>query len=270
MNLLRILSDIEKVDADASERFLFSRRKLLKTTSVAALATPAFFAATVNKAFASHADVVAVLNFALTLEYLEAEFYKMGNMTPGLIPESDRQVFMKIGEHEQQHVNFLKSQLGGEAIPMPNFDFTAKGMFPNPFSNYQVFLTLSQAFEDLGVRAYKGQAPKLKDDKPVLLAALKIHSVEARHAAEVRLIRNQRVWASEQEPGGVPAMVYKDENNVKHHDAIDLISLVDDRLLRQNGTQQIAEMVVRESFDEPLTKEEVYMIASPFIRENMP
>ena len=70
MNLFNILSDIEKVDGEATERFLYSRRKLLKTSAVAAIATPALFAATVNKAFADTATVVEVLNFALTLEYL--------------------------------------------------------------------------------------------------------------------------------------------------------------------------------------------------------
>ncbi|GAB3261695.1 hypothetical protein GCM10027347_26880 [Larkinella harenae] len=268
MNLFNIFSDIEKVDADASERFKFTRRKLLKTTSVAALATPALFATTVNKAFAADADVVEVLNFALTLEYLEAEFYRMGLMTSGLIPESDKQVFMKIGEHEKQHVDFLKAQLGDKAKPMPQFDFTAKGMFANPFSNYAVFLTLSQAFEDLGVRAYKGQAPKLKDDKAVLLAALKIHSVEARHAGEVRLIRGLRVWASEQETGGVPGAIYKGENETNQRVGIDLMPLVDDYL--SPGNAGALELIVRESFDEPLTKEEVLAIAGPFIKEMMP
>ncbi|RRA97358.1 ferritin-like domain-containing protein [Larkinella rosea] len=268
MNLFTILSDIEKVNAEASERFLFSRRKLLKTTSMAALATPAFFAATVNKAFAADADVVEVLNFALTLEYLEAEFYKKGNMAANLIPQSDKQVFMKIAEHEKQHVEFLKSQLGDKAKPMPEFDFTANGMFPDPFTNYPVFLTLSQAFEDTGVRAYKGQAPKLKDDKAVLLAALKIHSVEARHAAEIRLIRQLRVWTSEQETGGVPAAVYKGENETHHHDGIDLMTLVDEHFYSMNGSA--VELIVRESFDEPLTKEEVMAIAGPFIKSMMP
>ncbi|GAB3928507.1 ferritin-like domain-containing protein [Larkinella terrae] len=268
MNLFNILSDLEGVNAEASERFLFSRRKLLRTTSVAALATPAFFAATVNKAFAADADVVEVLNFALMLEYLEAEFYKKGTMMSNLIPQSDKQVFMKIAEHEKQHVEFLKSQLGDKAKPMPEFDFTAKGMFPDPFTNYPIFLTLSQSFEDLGVRAYKGQAPKLKDDKAVLLAALKIHSVEARHAAEIRLVRQLRVWASEQETGGVPAVVYKGENNIRHHDAIDLVSLSDSHLYQMSGSD--VEMVVRESFDEPLTKEEVLSIAGPFIKTMMP
>ena len=267
MNLFNILSDIEKVDGEATERFLYSRRKLLKTSAVAAIATPALFAATVNKAFADTATVVEVLNFALTLEYLEAEFYEKGNMASGLIPESDKMVFMKIGEHEKEHVAFLKSALGDAAIGKPTFDFTAGGMFPDPFSNYQVFLTLSQAFEDTGVRAYKGQAPKLKDDKAVLLAALRIHSVEARHAAEVHLIRGLRVWASEMETGGVPAAVYAGENNIYQKEGIDLIALTYKDMYQSNGMDQMmTEKIVREAFDEPLTKEQVLAIAGPFIK----
>jgi len=267
MNLFNIFSEIEKSDAEATERFQFSRRKLLKTSAIAAVATPALFAATVNKAFADSATVVEVLNFALTLEYLEAEFYEKGNMAPGLIPESDKMVFEKIGMHEKEHVDFLKTALGDQAVAKPAFDFTAGGAFPDPFMNYQVFLTLSQAFEDTGVRAYKGQAPRLKDDKPFLLAALKIHSVEARHAAEVRLIRGQRVWASEMETGGVPAAVYAGENNIYQKEGIDLISLTYKDMYLSNGTnQQATEMIVREAFDEPLTKEQVLAIAGPFIK----
>ena len=188
-------------------------------------------------------------------------------MASGLIPESDKMVFMKIGEHEKEHVAFLKSALGDAAIGKPTFDFTAGGMFPDPFSNYQVFLTLSQAFEDTGVRAYKGQAPKLKDDKAVLLAALRIHSVEARHAAEVHLIRGLRVWASEMETGGVPAAVYAGENNIYQKEGIDLIALTYKDMYQSNGMDQMmTEKIVREAFDEPLTKEQVLAIAGPFIK----
>jgi hypothetical protein len=267
MNLFNILSDIEKKDADAYERVEFSRRRLLKTTAAAAVGTTGLLATTINKAFAADSDVVDVLNFALLLEYLEAEFYATALDRPGLIPESDRMVFMKIGEHEKQHVDFLKSVLGDKAIPKPGFDFTAGGKFPTALSNYQTFLVLSQSFEDLGVRAYKGQAPRLKENKEVLLSALKIHSVEARHAADVRLLRGLRVWTSEQETGGAPAAIYEGENLIKHHDAIDLISLTAPKLLLRDGSpEMVAEKIVRESFDEPLTKEKVMAIAAPFVK----
>ena len=266
MNLFTILSDIEEKDAEAYERFEFSRRKLLKKTAFAAVGTAGLLTATLNNAFADDGDVVDVLNFALLLEYLEAEFYAKALEKGGLIPDSDRNVFMKIGEHEKEHVELLKSALGDKAISKPAFDFTAGGKYPTALTDYSTFLVLSQSFEDLGVRAYKGQAPRLKGYKDVLLTALRIHSVEARHAADVRLIRGLRVWASEQETGGAPAAVYEGENLLYQHDAIDLISLVTPKIVqRDGGAEMMAEKIVRESFDEPLTKEKVLAIAGPFV-----
>jgi rubrerythrin len=273
MNLFTIFSDIEKLDPEAEERYTFTRRKMLKTTSIAAAATPIFVASVINKAYADNAEIVSVLNFALLLEYLEAEFYEKAVMS-GLPFGSKKGLFEEIGKHEKEHVAYLKTaigMLGGQAIGKPEFDFTAGGMYSDPFTNYEVFLTLSQAFEDTGVRAYKGQAPKLVSNRDVLLAALKIHSVEARHAAEIRLVRGLHVWASEQETGGVPAAVYKGENNIYQHDGIDLSSLTYKRLLEMaGGSQTPAERIVRESFDEPLTKDEVMAIAGPFVKSMMP
>ncbi|GAB3323631.1 hypothetical protein GCM10027299_20020 [Larkinella ripae] len=273
MNLFTILSDIEKIDSEAEVRLAFSRRKMLKTTSVAAAATPLFVASVINKAYADNGEIVEVLNFALLLEYLEAKFYEKGVMS-SLPFGTKKGLFEEIGKHEKEHVAFLKTaigSLGGQPIGEPEFDFTAGGTFPDPFSNMDVFLTLSQAFEDTGVRAYKGQAPKLASNRDILLAALKIHSTEARHAAEIHLVRKLRVWASEQETGGVPAAVYMGENNIHHHDSVDLISLTYKKLLEmQGGSQMPAEKIVRESFDEPLTKEQVTAIAGPFIKKMMP
>ncbi len=269
MNLLNILSDIEDRDAEAYEKFMFSRRKLMKTTAVAAAGTTGLFFTTINKAFAADGDVVDVLNFALLLEYLEAEFYATGLNNPSLIPGSDREVFMQIGQHEKEHVEFLKAALGPNAIPKPVFDFTAGGQFPTVFSDYQTFLVLSQSFEDLGVRAYKGQAPRLKGNREVLLSALRIHSVEARHAAEVRLIRGLRVWASEQQTGGAPAAIYAGENEIYHRPGIDLISLSAPKFIGENNFAdkgQLVELVVREAYDEPLTKEQVLALAAPFVK----
>ncbi|GAB4024839.1 ferritin-like domain-containing protein [Spirosoma koreense] len=270
MNLFSILSDLEQRDAENFDKFMFSRRKLLKRTALTATATTGLLATTLNKAFAADSAVVDVLNFALLLEYLEAEFYAKAVDQPGLIPASDMEVFKKIGEHEKEHVEFLKSALGGSAIAKPAFDFTAGGKFPTVFSDYQTFLVLSQSFEDLGVRAYKGQAPRLIGNRDVLLSALKIHSVEARHAAEVRLIRGLRVWTSEQETGGAPAAVYAGENEMKVWQApIDLPPLVSPFLKQNDGNVgQTAERVVREAYDEPLTKEQVTAIAGPFIVAN--
>ncbi len=133
-------------------------------------------------------SVSDVLNFALTLEYLEAEFYHRALTTPGLIPPRYRAAFAQIGKHEVEHVRTLQGALGGAAIASPSFDYTGRGQYPDVFSNFATFAAVSNTFEDLGVAAYKGQAPFLLGT-PTLTVALRIHSVEARHAAEVRRIR---------------------------------------------------------------------------------
>ena len=145
-------------------------------------------------------DVLDVLQFALLLEYLEAEFYSRGIAGTGLIDAADRTIFTTIAAHENQHVAALQSLIRGKAgTPgaKPAFDFTAKGNLPGfNFSagQYEVFKALAMAFEDTGVRAYKGQAPRLINDKAVLTAALSIHSVEARHASMIRRLRGKQRW----------------------------------------------------------------------------
>ncbi len=159
------------------------------------------------------------LQLALTLEYLEDEYYRMGLDAFGLIPGADRTVFMQISKHETAHVNFLKATLTalGEApTSKPVFDFTAGGNF-SPFTDYNQFLILAQAFEDTGVRAYKGQAGNVMSNKQVLQAALQIHSVEARHASQVRRMRANKGWIELDNGGNMPAAtnaVYAGEGNV--------------------------------------------------------
>lgn len=147
------------------------------------------------------------LQLALVLEYLEDEYYKIGLNTLSLIPSADKTVFMQISKHENAHVNFLKSTLTSLGVTpgaKPTFDFTAGGSF-TPFTNYSQFLTLAQAFEDTGVRAYKGQAGNVMSNKTVLQAALQIHSVEARHASMVRRMRANKGWIELANGGNMPS-----------------------------------------------------------------
>ncbi|OCA72146.1 hypothetical protein BBI01_08325 [Chryseobacterium artocarpi] len=159
------------------------------------------------------------LQLALVLEYLENEYYAIGLSTAGLIPNADRAVFMQISKHESAHVNFLKStltSLGSTPGTKPTFDFTANGNF-TPFTDYNQFLILAQAFEDTGVRAYKGQAGNVMSNKVVLQAALQIHSVEARHASQVRRMRANKGWIELANGGNMPSAtnpVYAGEDNV--------------------------------------------------------
>lgn len=220
---------------------------------LALLGVPAAaFLATPHRASAgtgSRTDVVAVLNFALTLEYLEDEFYKAGLAAGTLIPVADRTIFVQIGKHETAHVNLLKSLLGASAIAKPTFDFTASGTFADVFTNYNTFLALSQGFEDTGVRAYKGQAPELMADDAALTTALRIHSVEARHASEVRRLRGQKGWITGNSTDvSALAAIYAGEDNQV-----------------QGGVNVGASAAATEAFDEPLTMAAVPAIADPFI-----
>lgn len=123
---------------------------------------------------------VGILNFALTLEYLEAAFYKEGKSRAGASGDLKR-LINTIGRDEDEHVGALTEtikKLGGKPVAEPNFDF--------PYSGTADFLKLAQTFEDTGVSAYNGAAPQIKSVE-VLEAAGSIVQVEARHAAAIRL-----------------------------------------------------------------------------------
>jgi Ferritin-like domain len=129
---------------------------------------------------ASGGSDVDILNFALTLEYLEAKFYSEAKMRAKPSGELKSLVDL-IASDEQQHVEALAAtvkKLGGKPVMEPKFDF--------PYSNTAGFLKLAQTFEDTGVSAYNGAGPMIKS-KEVLAAAGGIVQVEARHAAAIRL-----------------------------------------------------------------------------------
>jgi hypothetical protein len=127
----------------------------------------------------SAAQDVAILNFALLLEYLESEFYKEAVARGAL--SGDALAFAKVvRDHEVAHVDFLRKALGSKAGAKPQFDF--KGTT----ASQDLFLATAMVLEDTGVAAYDGQGPNLT--KKTLAAAAQIVSVEARHAAWVRRI----------------------------------------------------------------------------------
>ena len=210
------------------------------------------------------ADVLDVLQFALVLEYLEADFYTRGVAATGLIPAADATIFTTIRDHENTHVTALRALITGKgATPgaKPNFDFTAKGNvtgFNFGSTQYATFQVLAQAFEDTGVRAYKGQAARLINDKAVLTAALTIHSVEARHASMVRRLRGKKGWISGNSRDDLPAFtqgIYNGEDNLTQA-GLDITAL---------GTGNGGSAGATEAFDEPLTKEQVLAIVTPFL-----
>ena len=212
MNIFQIISEIEKVDPEVYDR-LDSRRSIFKHMSglgqkLTAAAVPLAIGAIFNKAYAQtpSVDVNGVLNFALSLEYLEKYFYERGQGIQALqagFSATNKTALDLIATDERNHVNFLRAVLGatatsnGNAIADPGmntFDFTggkgaAGGPFADVFSNPATYLAVAQSLEDTGVRAYKGGAALLMSNKTVLTAALNIHSVEARHASRLRTMR---------------------------------------------------------------------------------
>lgn len=271
MKILNILEKM-KLEEVTNEQLQStnSRRKALQKlisigSDVALASIPAMLIAGLpKKASAESLDVITdVLNFALTLEYLESAYYAMG-VSSGVIAGSDLAIFQTINAHEAAHVTLLYDTigaLGGVPVAAPAFDFTAGGLFA-PFSDYPTFLALSQAFEDTGVRAYKGQAGNLISNNDILTAALQIHSVEARHAAEVRKLRASKgldtvkPWITGNDRGTLPSQaqaVYDGEQN-------SIQGGVDVKTITSVGTS-----AVQEAFDEPLTDTEVLAIAGLFL-----
>ncbi len=125
---------------------------------------------------------VAILNYALTLEYLEEAFYSAANRDSHL--KGRMLTFAEVaGRDEAQHRMFLVKALGAKAIKRPAFFFGAATR------SSSVFAKTAIALEDTGVSAYAGQGVRIKDKK-ILAAALSIHSVEARHAAWIRALVN--------------------------------------------------------------------------------
>ncbi|HET6578294.1 MAG TPA: ferritin-like domain-containing protein [Gemmatimonadales bacterium] len=253
------------LDPDLTAKVVSRREAMTRSgrlAGVLAIASlPAVFGVFARRAFAQGtlpAGIVDVLNFALTLEYLEDEFYRTGldaDIAGDLDLGGTRAVFAQISKHETAHVALLQSVLGADAVAKPTFDFTAGGTFGDVFTNPGTFITLAQGFEDTGVRAYKGQAGNLIADNGVLTTALRIHSVEARHASAVR-----RLAQSPAEKGWITLA----SNTVAALDPV----YAGEELTTQGSvdlTQFGSAEAASEAFDEPLSREDVEAIAGMFI-----
>ena len=129
---------------------------------------------------------IGILNYALTLEYLEAAFYE-DVVKSGLFKGSDLATIRKFGEEEAEHVTALTGfvkQMGGTPAPKPKTEF--------PLKSAKSVLELAATVENLGAAAYLGQAPYIKGAS-VLSAALSIHSVEGRHAAALNTLLGESI-----------------------------------------------------------------------------
>jgi len=130
---------------------------------------------------------VDILNFALTLEYLEAAFYTMAVKQVKGLSADEAKLAKKLRDDEDAHVDELTEtikKLGGKPAAKP------KVAFAGAFASRAAFLKTSNALEDTGVSAYNGAAPSIKSVE-VLAAAGSIVQIEARHAALIRLARGK-------------------------------------------------------------------------------
>ena len=129
---------------------------------------------------------IGILNYALTLEYLETAFYA-DVVKSGLFKGADLATIRKFGAEEAEHVEALTAavkQLGGKPAPEPKAEF--------PLKNAKSVLELAGTVENLGAAAYLGQAANIQSPE-VLASALAIHSVEGRHAAALNTLLGESI-----------------------------------------------------------------------------
>ena len=129
---------------------------------------------------------IGIVNYALTLEYLEADFYDQVAKS-GLFKGDDLALIEKFGRSERAHVTVLTAtvkDLGGTPAPQPKTQFD--------LADADTVLQTAADVENLGAAAYLGQAGAIKS-LDVLAAALSIHSVEGRHAAALNTLTGQTI-----------------------------------------------------------------------------
>jgi hypothetical protein len=182
-----VAPELASIEIKGMTRQAFVMRSAVAAGSVYGLATVGPF---VGRAMAQGGGGdVEILNFALTLEYLEAAFYTEAlRKTRGLDGET-KKLATTLRDNESEHVDALTAtieDLGGKPVAAPGVDFGGA------FASRRSFLKTAQTFEDLGVGAYNGAAPMIESAE-VLGAAGGIVQVEARHAAAIRSLRGQPI-----------------------------------------------------------------------------
>jgi hypothetical protein len=167
-----------------------TREAFLMRATLAAGATYGALSATpyITRALAEGGGDVDIVNFALTLEYLEAEFYTQAAKQVQGLSSYEMRLTKELRDNEDAHVDALAAtvkDLGGKPAAKPTFDFGGA------FGDRATYLKTANTLEDTGVSAYNGAGPSIRS-ADVLAAAGSIVQVEARHAALIRLVRSKQ------------------------------------------------------------------------------
>jgi hypothetical protein len=181
---------LANIEVQGFTRESFIMRGAVAAGSVYGLATVGPF---VGQAIAQEGGGdVDILNFALTLEFLEAAFYTQALQNVGGLSGEVKQIATTLRDDENEHVDALTAtinDLGGTPVEAPGVDF---GM---AFASEDAFLETAQTFEDLGVGAYNGAGPMI-ESTDVLAAAGSIVQIEGRHAGTIRFLRGEPIEES--------------------------------------------------------------------------
>lgn len=182
--LAEILADIDPggvFEETASAALGETRASFLRRSLVAAVGASALLAAGEAEAVTANSkNDIAILQFDLVLEYLQAGLYTEAERLGALKPTTLAWARV-VGAHERAHIRAIKGLLGPKTVPSPGFDYR------NVTSDEQAFIKTAVAFEDLTAALLKWQAPRL-DSRSIVAAAVQLHSVETRHAAWIRHI----------------------------------------------------------------------------------
>ncbi len=166
-----------------------TREAFLMRTTLAAGAAYGAMSATglIGSALAqSSTGDVDILNYALTLEYLETDFYEKAAKQVKGLSDYESKLTRELRDNEAAHIDALVAtikKLGGKPVAKPTFDFGGA------FASRKAYLKTANTLEDTGVSAYNGAGPLIKS-VDVLAAAGSIVQIEARHAALIRLVRD--------------------------------------------------------------------------------
>jgi len=178
---------LANIEVKGHTREAFLMRGAIAAGSVYGLATVGPF---VGQAIAQEGGGdVDILNYALTLEFLEAAFYMQALKDTKGLSGPVKELATTLGDNENEHVDALTAtikDLGGKPVAAPGVDFG------KAFASEDSFLMTAQTFEDLGVGAYNGAGPMI-ESTDVLAAAGSIVQVEGRHAGVIRLLRGEQI-----------------------------------------------------------------------------